>query len=141
MERKVYIEKLGAKRFKNTYLNKAFLDAGAVVALGSDFPVVHVLLMKEIFHAVTRKDSTMVHCWNENEKLTTAETLKAYTYAPAFGCFREDEVGTLEEGKLADIIVLNENLFEIEPESIVNTKVVFTMCDGNIVYELKDITV
>ncbi|MGE7546474.1 amidohydrolase [Sporosarcina newyorkensis] len=141
LEQKVYIEKLGEERFKNTYLNRTFLDAGAVVALGSDFPVVHVSPMKEIFHAVTRKDSTMVHCWNKNERLSMADALKAYTYAPAFGCFREDELGTLEEGKLADIIVLSENLFEIEHESILNTKVVFTMFDGNIVHELKDIKV
>ena len=141
LEQQVYMDKLGEERFKNTYLNRTFLDAGAVVAIGSDFPVVHVSPMKEIFHAVTRKDSTMIDCWNEDEKFTMSETLKAYTSAPAFGCFREDELGTLEEGKLADIIALSNNLFEIEHECILNTKVVFTMCDGNVVHELRDVTV
>lgn len=137
LEQKIYIERLGEERFKNTYLSKSFLNAGAIVALGSDFPVVHISPMKEIYHAVTRKDNTLVNDWNVDEKLSMTETLKAYTYAPAYGCFREDNLGTLEEGKLADIIVLNKNLFEIPSEEILKTEVVFTMCDGEVVYELK----
>ncbi|MEK4426882.1 amidohydrolase [Solibacillus sp. FSL K6-1523] len=137
LEQKVYLERLGEERFKNTYLSKSFIKAGAMVALGSDFPVVHISPMKEIYHAITRKDSTLVNDWNTNESLSMTETLKAYTYAPAYGCFREDNLGTLEEGKLADIIVLNKNLFEIPSEEILETEVVFTMCDGEVVYELK----
>lgn len=141
LEPKVYLERLGEERFKNTYLSKSFLNAGAIVALGSDFPVVHISPMKEIYHAVTRKDKTLVNDWNVNEKLSLTEILKAYTYAPAYGCFREHELGTLEEGKLADIIVMNKNLFAIPPEEILKTEVIFTMCDGEVVYELKNITV
>ncbi|WP_332649875.1 amidohydrolase [Lysinibacillus sp. 54212] len=141
LEQKVYLERLGEERFKNTYCSKSFLNAGAILALGSDFPVVHISPMREIFHAVTRKDNTLMNSWNEEEKLTLAETLKAYTYAPAFGCFRENELGTLEENKLADIIVINQNLFESSPEEILGAKVVFTMCDGKVVYELEGATV
>lgn len=137
LEQKIYKERLGEERFKNTYLSKSFLNAGAIVALGSDFPVVHISPMKEIYHAITRKDNTLVNEWHTNEKLSMTETLKAYTYAPAYGCFREDNLGTLEEGKLADIIVINKNLFEIPPKDILETEVVFTMCDGEVVYELK----
>lgn len=141
LEQKIYMDRLGEERFKNTYLSKSFLDAGALVALGSDFPVVHISPMKEIYHAVTRKDNTMVNEWNGNEKLSMAQTLKAYSYAPAYGCFREDELGTIEEGKLADMIVLNKNLFEIPHEEILETQVIFTMLDGEIVYELKSVIV
>lgn len=139
LEQKIYMERLGEERFKNTYLCKSFLNTGAIVALGSDFPVVHISPMREIYHAVTRKDNTLINDWNACEKLSMTETLKAYTYAPAYGCFRENELGTLEEGKLADIIVLDKNLFEITPEEILETKVIFTMTDGNVVYELKNV--
>ena len=141
LEQSIYMDRLGEDRFKNTYLNKSFLAAGAVLALGSDFPVVHISPMKEIFHAITRKDNTMVDSWNEQEQLTLTETLKAYTYAPAYGCFRENELGTIEEGKLADIIVINQNLFDSTPKEILEAQVVFTMCDGEIIYELKNAVV
>lgn len=141
LEQKVYMERLGEERFKNTYLCRSFLETGAIVGLGSDFPVVHIDPMREIFHAITRKDNTKINDWNAKEKLSVAETLKAYTFAPAYGCFRENELGTLEEGKLADIIVINKNLFEIPPEEVLDAKVVFTMCDGKVVYELTNVSI
>lgn len=141
LEQKIYMDRLGEERFKNTYLCKSFLDTGALVALGSDFPVVHISPMREIFHAVTRKDSSLTSEWGSNEKISMADTLNAYTYAPAYGCFREGELGTLEEGKLADIIGLNKNLFEITSQEILETEVVFTMLDGDIIYEVKNVLV
>ncbi|WP_066051254.1 amidohydrolase family protein [Robertmurraya korlensis] len=72
--------------------------------------------------------------WNAQETITLAESLMNYTVTPAFGSFREKDLGTLSAGKLADIIVLNQNLFDIATEDILNTKVVLTMVDGKVIY-------
>lgn len=61
--------------------------------------------------------------------------MKAYTAGSAYGSFREKELGTLEVGKLADIVVLERNLFEIPVEEIPNTKVQLTIVDGNFVFD------
>lgn len=64
-----------------------------------------------------------------------AQALKSYTNIPAFGSFREKELGTLEAGKIADIAVLDKNLFSISTEEILETKVKMTVMDGKIVHE------
>lgn len=63
-----------------------------------------------------------------------SDALKSYTFGPAFGTFREHELGTIEEGKLADLVVLDRNLLEIHPEEIKDASVLMTICDGRIVY-------
>lgn len=68
--------------------------------------------MRQIYTAITRVDSSgnPQNIWHPEQKLTLAEALKAYTYGSAYGCFREHELGTIEEGKLADLVVLDRNL-------------------------------
>ncbi|OIK15844.1 hypothetical protein BIV60_07685 [Bacillus sp. MUM 116] len=77
--------------------------------------------------------------WTDNalfpqERLSLPEVLRDYTLSPAYGSFREKELGTLEVGKLADFIVLDRNLFEILVEEIQDVRVVLTMFDGAIVF-------
>jgi predicted amidohydrolase YtcJ len=64
--------------------------------------------------------------------------LKAYTYGSAYGCFREHELGTLEAGKLADLVVLDRNLFDIPESEVLKTKVELTINDGKVVYKSEE---
>lgn len=135
LEQQVYVDRLGEDRFKQTYYSKTLLEAGALLAYGSDFPVVSMEPMREIYHAVTRMDRTNQKTWGTGEQTTMAETLRAYTQAPAYGSFSEDVLGTIEVGKYADLVVFEQNLFTIEPSDILNNEVVFTMVDGQVVFE------
>lgn len=91
--------------------------------------------MHQVHKAVTRIDSSGTNTWNFEERITLSDALKAYTYGSAYGTFREHELGTLEVGKLADIVVLERNLFETPVEEIPDTKVQLTMVDGNVVFD------
>ena len=73
--------------------------------------------------------------WAPSEKLTLSEVLRFYTYGSAYGCLREDEMGTLSEGKFADIAVIDKDLFSIPEDELINREVIMTVMDGNIIYE------
>ncbi len=76
--------------------------------------------------------------WHPEQKLTLAEALQAYTYGSAYGSFREHELGTIEEGKLADLVVLDRNLFDIPVNEVLETNVVLTINDGEVVYKSEE---
>jgi hypothetical protein len=107
------------------------------MAFGTDFPVVELSPMAEIYRAVTRvhNDRKPDGGWNPDEKITLAEALRDYTFGSAYGGFREHELGTLEKGKLADVVVLDRNLFNVSVEEIRDAKVRLTVMDGNVVFE------
>ncbi|MFJ7308856.1 amidohydrolase [Peribacillus frigoritolerans] len=122
------------KKHPYIYPGESLKKAGADVAFGTDFPVASLDPMIQIYHAVTRMDHTGERTWNEQESFTVADALKAYTQGSAYSVFREQELGTLEEGKFADIIIMNKNIFQTPPDEILNTRVVATMVDGKFVY-------
>jgi len=128
---------LGEERAAKTWRFKTLLQTAGVLAIGSDCPVVDNNPFYAIHRGVTRlhDDGLPVGGWNPTEKLTVAEILKGYTYGSAYGVSRENELGTLEAGKLADIIVVDRNLFEVSPDSIRNAKVDITIMNGKIIYE------
>lgn len=132
-----YRERLGKKREKLSWPNKTLLGHGAILALGSDYPVVELNPMIELYRAVTRvhNDGQPKGGWNPEQKLTLVEALRAYTFGSAYAAHRENGIGTLETGKLADIVVLDRNLFEIPAEDILKTQVLLTVMDGKVVYE------
>lgn len=113
-------------------LNGVFINLNAI---GTDFPVDILNPLLQIYRAVTRIDSSGKTVWHPHERITLAEAIKAYTIGSAYGTFREHELGTLEVGKLADIVVLERNLFDIPEEEIPNTKVQLTIVAGNVVFE------
>ncbi|WP_035424254.1 amidohydrolase [Bacillus sp. UNC438CL73TsuS30] len=137
LERDAYLSRLGSERDKLTFPLNTLKTARAKLALGSDCPVVPLNPMLEIYRAITRMDSTNESgkIWNAHECITLADALKAYTYGSAFGTFREHELGTLEVGKLADIIVLDRNLFEVPAEEIPETRVELTIMNGTIAFQ------
>ncbi|MDR6999031.1 amidohydrolase family protein [Neobacillus niacini] len=132
--RDVYQELIGPERMNYNYLLKTMMDHGTNVVFGTDYPVVKLNPFPGIYRAVTRLDDEGV-VWEGKERIALKDALLAYTAAPAYGSFREHELGTIEAGKLADIIVLDRNLFAVPYVEIKNTKVIFTMVDGKIVHE------
>lgn len=134
-ERSMYVARIGKEREKHTFPLHSLQRSGATLALGSDFPVVSLEPMLEIYRAVTRIDSSGQEVWNPEERITLAEALRAYTLHSAYGNAREHELGSIEPGKLADLIVLDANLFAIPESEIKDSKVILTIVGGKIVYE------
>ena len=128
---------LGEERAARTWRFKTLLDAAGVLALGSDCPVVDNNPFYAIHRGCTRvhDDGLPEGGWNPSEKLTVAELLKGYTIGSSYSVSREEELGTLEAGKLADIVIVDRNLFAVSPEEIRNAKVEMTIMDGEIIYE------
>ena len=106
---------------------------------GSDWPVAPIDPLFGIYAAVTRRtlDDANPSGWIAQEKITVAEALRAYTQNNAYGSFLESEIGTLEKGKHADMVLLSEDILKIDPVRIRDVKVDYTIIDGRVVYERK----
>jgi len=129
--------RLGEDAMDGVFPIKAMIEAGANVSLGSDFPAASYVAdyrpLNAIEQAVTRQmlgNRDMPILGGEDARLTVAEAIRANTYGAAYGTAVENRIGSLEVGKLADLIVLDQNLFEIDPHEIHNASVIFTMMDG-----------
>lgn len=131
------IARVGMERSRFEWPFRSLLDEGANLAFGTDAPVSDLNPFENIYVALTRKDiernDTGV---NPNETVTLKEALMAYTLGSAYSHNREDELGTLEVGKLADITVIDKNLFDIPVDDIKECKAVLTMVDGEVVYKI-----
>jgi predicted amidohydrolase YtcJ len=129
--------RIGAERCKTTYAFRSLLDHGAVLALGSDWPVAPLNPLMGIYAAVTREttDGKNPQGWHPEQKISLEEAIKGFTWSGAYAEFSEDQKGSLEEGKLADIIVLDQDLFKIEPAKIKDVKVTMTIAGGQIVFK------
>lgn len=128
---------LGEEKAATTWPFKTLLEQAGVLAIGSDCPVVDNNPFYEIHRGITRlhDDGLPEGGWNPTEKLTVGEVLKGYTYGSAYGIGRENELGTLQSGKFADIVVIDRNLFEAAPEEIRSAKVDLTIMDGKVIFE------
>lgn len=127
---------IGTERFQETWPLKTLYDTTGVLAFGSDCPVVSNNPFLEIYRAVTRvhNDGEPKGGWNPSQKLTMYEALRSYTYGSAYGVSREYEMGTLQVGKFADIVVIDRNLFTCSDQEVLEASVKMTMMDGNIIY-------
>lgn len=130
------IDYLGEEREKHTWLIRDIMDAGGVIGTGSDYPVVDFDPMLGIHAAITRTDDNghPEGGWHPEQKLTLPEILRIYTVGSAMAMNIEKETGTLEEGKSADITVLDRNIFKAGKREILDIKPVMTMTAGKIVY-------
>lgn len=128
---------LGEERAGKTWSFKKLLDSAGVLALGSDCPVVDNNPFHEIHRGLTRLHDDLLpeEGWNPTQKLTLPEILKSYTYGSAYSASREDELGTLEVGKFADIVVVDRDLFTVSPAEIRKASVLVTVMDGKVVYQ------
>lgn len=130
------VSRMGPERVKYEWAFKSILDAGGKLAFGTDYPVVDFNPFPTIYAAVTRNNlDGSPASQNPWECITLEQTLKAYTIDAANTYDREGDLGTLEPGKLADIIVIDKNMFELAPEDILKCSVTMTMFDGTIIYQ------
>ena len=127
---------IGPERIKTTYAFKSLLDAKARLAFGSDWFVAPPIPLLGIYAAVTRRtlDGANPDGWVPEQKVTVEEALIAYTRAGAYASFEEDIKGSLEVGKLADFVIFDRNLIEIDPITIKNAIVLMTYVGGKQVY-------
>ncbi|WP_289644237.1 amidohydrolase [Maribacter aestuarii] len=133
-----WAEKLiGPERIKTTYAFRDLLNAGTVLAFGSDWPVAPATPLEGIYAATTRRtlDGKNPDGWVPEQKITVEEALLAYTKNGAFASFEEAIKGTLEPGKLADFVVLDKNILGENPNQIKDIKVLKTFVGGQKVYE------
>jgi predicted amidohydrolase YtcJ len=132
---------MGEARAGRTWPFKSLLRSAGHLAIGSDCPVVDNNPFLELYRGITRlhDDGKPEGGWNPTEKLTLAEVLKGYTAGSAWCALREDELGSLEPGKFADIAITDRDLFAAErggdPESIKSARVAITLHGGKVVYE------
>ncbi len=130
---------LGDERAGYTYAFRDLLSAGTTLAFGSDCPVVSANPFFGIQAAVTRQknDGTPAEGWFPEQRLTVEESVFAYTMGAAIAAGTENMQGSLSPGKVADLVVLEDDIFEISALEIGKTEVAMTVFDGEIVYHNK----
>lgn len=134
----VWAEKrIGKERIKYTYPFKSFIDNGINICFGSDWYVAPLNAIYGIYAAVTRRtlDDKNPNGWIPEQKISIEDAIKCYTINNAYAAFEENIKGSIEAGKLADFVLLNENLLKVAPEKIRDVKVEMTILGGNVVYK------
>jgi hypothetical protein len=131
---------VGAENMKYFVPIKKTIDSGAHVAIGSDWPTgaIDANPLRILQTLVTRKNPYE----KNNDKplgdtISLKDGIRVMTLGGAYSMRKEKEIGSIEKGKAADMVVLNQNLFKIAPDSIIDTKVVYTIFGGKIVYDAK----
>jgi predicted amidohydrolase YtcJ len=132
--------RIGHDRASRTYAFRTFLNHGVRLAFGTDWDVAPLNPMHTLYAAVTRAtlDGNNPNGWFPEQKLTITEAIEAYTLGSAFAEFQENEKGSIATGKLADMIVVNEDLFSIPAEKIREAKILKTFVGGKLVYQAAD---
>ncbi|WP_405606759.1 amidohydrolase [Polaribacter sp. Asnod1-A03] len=129
-------DRIGEERMKGAYAFKDLLDSYGKIALGTDFPVEQVNPFLTFYAATIRKD---INNYPEDgfqmeNALSREETLKGMTIWAAYSNFEEEEKGSIEVGKFADFVILNQDIMEVEGSKIPKTKVISTFLNGEKVY-------
>jgi predicted amidohydrolase YtcJ len=130
-------KRIGKERARTTYAFKSLRAAGAVLAFGSDWTVAPLDPVSGIYAAVTRatSDGRNPGGWIPEEKISVEEAVRGYTSGGAYAEFAEKEKGTIETGKLADLVVLDKDLFAIPADRLRDARVIMTVVGGKIVHE------
>jgi predicted amidohydrolase YtcJ len=133
----VWARNAGPDRASRAWAWKSISDTGGRLAFGSDWPVVTLNPWEGVQTAVTRQtsDGKPEAGFVPEQRLTVAQVIEGYTLGAAFASRREKSEGSLEVGKLADVIILSQNIFEVDPHKIGATKVVTTIVGGRLVYQ------
>jgi predicted amidohydrolase YtcJ len=120
-----------------SYAWRTMLDNHVHIAFGTDWPVAPLEPLTSLYAAVTRAtlDGKYPHGWFPEQKLTVAEAIEAYTLGSAYAEFQEKEKGSITAGKLADVILLSDDVFVIEPKAIQDVTVELTVVGGRVVYQ------
>ncbi len=130
-------KRIGHERARTTYAFRTLLDTGAALAFGTDWYVAPLNPLLGIYAATTRRtlDGRNPQGWIPEQKITVEEAVRAYTVGSAYAEFADDVKGTLAPGKLADLIMLDSDIFKLDPSEIEHARVMLTIMDGRVVYE------
>ena len=128
--------RIGHDRASRTYAFRTFLNHGVHLAFGTDWDVAPLNPMLTVYAAVTRAtlDGKNPNGWFPEQKLTVAEAVEAYTMGSAYAEFQEHEKGSITPGKLADMVLLSDDIFSIDPAKIRDVKVLETIVGGKVVW-------
>lgn len=127
--------KIGSDRASRTYPFRSFLDAGVTMAFGTDWPVAPLDPMRTVFGALTRiVPEVHPEGWIPEQRIGVEEALVAYTSGSAYAEFSDHEKGRLKAGYLADLVVLSDDPFEVEPERLESIRSVLTVVGGRVVH-------
>lgn len=129
-------QRVGPQRLKTSYPYRTFLANRVRIALGTDWYVAPLDPMLTLYAATTREtlDGRNPGGWLPGQKLTMAEAVSAYTMGSAYAEFQETQKGSITPGKLADIVLLSDNIFKMDPAQVRNVRVDVTVMGGKIVY-------
>ena len=129
-------KRIGPERAKGTYAFRALLDSGAVLAFGSDWDVAPMAPLIGIYAAATRRtlDGKHPDGWVPEHKISVAEAIRAYTTGSAYASFDEQIKGSIEPGKLADMVVVSDDILSMPAAEIEKTRVETTVFDGKVIY-------
>jgi predicted amidohydrolase YtcJ len=135
-DKKFYEKRVGIERCKEAYVWRSLIDAGSVLAFGTDYQVEPLNPMEGLYASVTRKDRLGEDGdgWFPEQKLTMEEAIKYYTLGSAFAQFMDDRKGMIKKGYLADIVIVDKDLLTIPESEIMKTKVDYTIVGGKVVY-------
>jgi hypothetical protein len=133
----VWAPHVGSERVQRAWAWQSIQKAGGVLAFGSDWPIVTISPWPGIQNAVTRQttDGKPDGGWLPSERVSLADAIKGYTLNAAFAGHRENDEGSLEVGKLADFIVISQDIFKVAPSKIGETQVLLTVVGGRLAYK------
>ncbi len=129
-------DRLGKDRLRGAYAWRSLIDSGAIIAGGSDAPVEKGDPRIEFYAAVARRalDGYSNDDWHPEEAVSRAQALKMFTLWPAYASFREDDLGSIEVGKLADFTVFSGDIMTIPQTEILTVAPLMTMVEGEIIF-------
>ena len=132
--------RIGHDRSSRTYAFRTFLDHGVRLAFGTDWSVAPLNPMLTVYAAVTRAtlDGKNPGGWFPEQKLTLPEAMEAYTMGSAYAEFQDQEKGSITAGKLADMVLLSDDIFTIDPVKIRDVKIIRTIVGGKTVWDAND---
>lgn len=129
-------DRLGPERVKGAYAWRSLLDLKTIIAGGSDAPVEDINPLWGIYSAITRQDheGKPPGGWHPEQLVTPYEALHMFTVDGAYAAFREKDLGSISVGKMADFVVLPENILKCDPKKLIDMKVQYTITGGTIRY-------
>ena len=136
----VWARNLGPERASRAWIWESIAEQGGSYSFGSDWPIVTLNPWEGVQTAVTRQteDGKPAGGFVPSQRLTVAQAVRGYTIGAAYAGRREKTEGSIETGKVGDVIVIDRNIFEIDPHGIGKTKVAITIAGGKIVYEAEN---